>query len=209
MLTTAHGSPFFAAVQVTRIESLADDRVDVGKLTGLLEASFRAELPADYFKKLDKKYARIERFCSPVSESPETGRALLWPCSFCFKQTSKCSITPAYGSFTPTADLTTMCLPALRTFPRRLWAIYISETHRGVAIVTREHGSVPYLDKFSVMPSAQGDRLGELVWQALCDGEKELFWRSRADNPVNAWYYEASLLSPSLHSFPPHLISRS
>lgn len=73
---------------------------------------------------------------------------------------------------------------------------------------------VSYLDKFAVLPSLQGDGTVDFLWGALRDesfglgvrdalnpnvgglkgqGEgKDLVWRSRADNPVNKWYYERS-----------------
>ena len=71
-----------------------------------------------------------------------------------------------------------------------------------------------YLDKFAVLPSHQGDGTVDFLWVALHDesyglglpysvnpneggkqgeGEgRDLVWRSRANNPVNKWYFERS-----------------
>lgn len=75
-------------------------------------------------------------------------------------------------------------------------------------------GSICYLDKFAVLPSHQGDGTVDFLWVALRDETfglgltdaananegslsgigrgRDLVWRSRADNPVNKWYYERS-----------------
>ena len=77
----------------------------------------------------------------------------------------------------------------------RLKRLYITEEYRGAAVVlnTDEMGSgVSYLDKFAVDPSAQGDKLGEILWRAMVQRERKLFWRSRSSNRVNPWYYEQS-----------------
>lgn len=79
-----------------------------------------------------------------------------------------------------------------------------------------ENGQTPicYLDKFAVLPSHQGDGTVDFLWVALRDetfglglkdaananigslagvgSGRDLIWRSRADNPVNKWYYERS-----------------
>lgn len=92
--------------------------------------------------------------------------------------------------------------------------------YQAAAIVTREKDPqdpsstyIAYLDKFAVLPSLQGDGTVDFMWTALRDetfglglldalnpnGGKEgigfgvdLVWRSRADNPVNKWYFERS-----------------
>ncbi|KAI5124087.1 hypothetical protein M0805_000902 [Coniferiporia weirii] len=72
---------------------------------------------------------------------------------------------------------------------------------------------IAYLDKFAVRPENQGDGTVDFLWVALHDesyglglsfaanpnggkegrGEgRDLVWRSRADNPVNKWYFERS-----------------
>ncbi|KAJ7042398.1 mitochondrial amino-acid acetyltransferase, partial [Mycena alexandri] len=72
---------------------------------------------------------------------------------------------------------------------------------------------ISYLDKFAVLPQHQGDGTVDFLWVALHDesyglghpfsanpnggkggvGEgRDLVWRSRANNPVNKWYFERS-----------------
>jgi amino-acid N-acetyltransferase len=98
----------------------------------------------------------------------------------------------------------------------------VAGDYEGGAIVTRENfptddGSektMAYLDKFAVLPSHQGDGTVDFLWVALHDESyglgtpfarnfiegsmqglgqgEDLIWRSRADNPVNKWYYERS-----------------
>jgi amino-acid N-acetyltransferase len=96
--------------------------------------------------------------------------------------------------------------------------VIVAGDYAGAAIVTREPcptlGSpIAYLDKFAVLPSHQGDGTVDFLWVALHDesyglghpfsanpnggkggiGEGyDLIWRSRADNPVNKWYFERS-----------------
>ncbi|GAA5917910.1 hypothetical protein JCM6882_003988, partial [Rhodosporidiobolus microsporus] len=73
---------------------------------------------------------------------------------------------------------------------------------------------IAYLDKFTVLPSLQGDGTVDFLWGALRDelwglglldalnpnpgglqGQgiaRDLVWRSRSNNPVNKWYFERS-----------------
>lgn len=46
-----------------------------------------------------------------------------------------------------------------------------------------------YLCKFCVRKSAQGLGLGDLLWRSLQRDIDKLYWRSRTNNPLNAWYY--------------------
>ncbi|KAI0788516.1 mitochondrial amino-acid acetyltransferase [Abortiporus biennis] len=100
--------------------------------------------------------------------------------------------------------------------------VIVAGDYAGAAIVTREACSpstspnispITYLDKFAVLPSHQGDGTVDFLWVALHDetyglglpfsanpnggkegkGEgRDLVWRSRANNPVNKWYFERS-----------------
>ncbi|KAI9445327.1 hypothetical protein H4582DRAFT_909595 [Lactarius indigo] len=102
---------------------------------------------------------------------------------------------------------------------RDLDFVIITGDYAGAAIVTREPSStdpsappIAYLDKFAVLPSHQGDGTVDFLWVALHDetyglglpfsvnpnggkegqGEgKDLVWRSRSNNPINRWYFEA------------------
>eukprot|EP01134_Creolimax_fragrantissima_P001285 CFRG1285T1 len=70
-------------------------------------------------------------------------------------------------------------------------SMYVPACGRGVAIVLTING-LPYLDKIAVLPSSQGDQLGDQIWQAMMIQERSLFWRSKTSNAVNPWYYERS-----------------
>lgn len=96
--------------------------------------------------------------------------------------------------------------------------VVVAGDYIGAAIVTNEpspdySSPISYLDKFAVLPSHQGDGTVDFLWVALHDesyglghpfsinpnggkegkGEgRDLVWRSRADNPVNKWYFERS-----------------
>ncbi|EJU00493.1 hypothetical protein DACRYDRAFT_108560 [Dacryopinax primogenitus] len=97
----------------------------------------------------------------------------------------------------------------------------VSGDYQGGAIVTKERDPsnpdgtpIAYLDKFAMLPSLQGDGTVDFLWVALRDESyglglldsrnpnvgglggqgigRDLVWRSRADNPVNKWYFERS-----------------
>ncbi|PWN52960.1 hypothetical protein IE53DRAFT_232834 [Violaceomyces palustris] len=100
--------------------------------------------------------------------------------------------------------------------------VIVTGDYQGAAIVTKEWAPdddrdkvepIAYLDKFAVLPSLQGSGTVDFLWGALRDevqglglldalndnGGKggygkgrDLVWKSRADNPVNRWYYERS-----------------
>ena len=65
--------------------------------------------------------------------------------------------------------------------------VYVSENYRAAMILTQEDG-LTYLDKFAVLDDAQGEGLGRAVWLIMREQNPQLFWRSRAGNPVNAFY---------------------
>lgn len=65
--------------------------------------------------------------------------------------------------------------------------VYLEPHYRGAAIVeTAPLGD--YLTKFAVEQAAQGHGLGRDLWDALVTTHPRLYWRSRADNAVRAWY---------------------
>lgn len=100
--------------------------------------------------------------------------------------------------------------------------VIVTGDYQGAAIVTREFAPeddkesaepIAYLDKFAVLPTLQGSGTVDFLWGALRDevhglglldalndnGGKggyglgrDLVWKSRADNPVNRWYFERS-----------------
>jgi len=60
------------------------------------------------------------------------------------------------------------------------------------AAVIEETSFASYLDKFAVTAEAQGAGIGASLWNKLVDRHPRLFWRSRPDNPINAWYMHRS-----------------
>jgi acetylglutamate kinase len=71
----------------------------------------------------------------------------------------------------------------------KLYKAYISEHYRAALIITLEDG-IPHLDKFAVSDDAQGEGLGRAAWQVMRDEMPQLFWRARAGNPVNDFYFD-------------------
>lgn len=76
-----------------------------------------------------------------------------------------------------------------------LECILSSETTGAMAVVLKGVDGIPYLDKFAVTPEAQGAGLGAAVWQSLIHRCPQLYWRSRADNPVTTWYFNKAKAS--------------
>jgi acetylglutamate kinase len=70
--------------------------------------------------------------------------------------------------------------------------IYLADSYRATAILTKDEGDVPYLDKFAVTQEAQGDGVGGSMWQRIAAENPTLYWRARADNEVNPWYFQRS-----------------
>lgn len=66
---------------------------------------------------------------------------------------------------------------------------YVSEHYRAALIITLEDG-IPHLDKFAVSDDAQGEGLGRAAWQVMRGEMPQLFWRARAGNPVNDFYFD-------------------
>ncbi len=74
---------------------------------------------------------------------------------------------------------------------KRFFKIYLADSYRATAILTNENKrEIPYLDKFAVTQEAQGAGIGGSIWQRMVRDNPKLFWRSRADNPINGWYFE-------------------
>ncbi|PIE15881.1 MAG: acetylglutamate kinase [Proteobacteria bacterium] len=75
---------------------------------------------------------------------------------------------------------------------KRFYRIYVTESYRATAILTREKG-LPYLDKFAVTERAQGEGLGGSLWDRVQRDNPRMFWRSRVDNSrINPWYFSRS-----------------
>ncbi|XP_038610204.1 N-acetylglutamate synthase, mitochondrial [Tachyglossus aculeatus] len=76
----------------------------------------------------------------------------------------------------------------------RLRSIYLSEGYNAAAIITTEPvlGGTPYLDKFVVSSSRQGQGSGQMLWECIRQDLERLFWRSKVTNPINPWYFKHS-----------------
>ncbi|XP_078125858.1 N-acetylglutamate synthase, mitochondrial [Sander vitreus] len=74
----------------------------------------------------------------------------------------------------------------------RLHSIYLSEGYSAAAIVTMEpvNSGTPYLDKFVVSSSKQGQGTSHILWECVRQDLGKLFWRSRATNRINPWYFK-------------------
>lgn len=74
----------------------------------------------------------------------------------------------------------------------RLHSVYLSEGYNAAAIITMEpvNGGTPYLDKFVVSSSKQGQGTGHILWECIRQDLGKLFWRSRATNRINPWYFK-------------------
>jgi hypothetical protein len=72
---------------------------------------------------------------------------------------------------------------------RPLAAAYVADDYRGAAIVT-DTPLAPYLSKFAVTMQARGEGVGRDLWRAMEADYPRLYWRSRASNPITAWYRE-------------------
>ncbi|MDG2012970.1 MAG: hypothetical protein P8J33_05665, partial [Pirellulaceae bacterium] len=59
---------------------------------------------------------------------------------------------------------------------------------RAAAVIDSGFQGIPYMNKFAVTPAAQGEGLGAALWEQISVRYPQLYWRSRADNPVNTWY---------------------
>jgi acetylglutamate kinase len=67
-------------------------------------------------------------------------------------------------------------------------SLIISESGQAAALITKGQNGIAYLNKFAVTPLAQGQGLGKSIWQQLLLIYPKIYWRSRIDNPINAWY---------------------
>lgn len=66
-------------------------------------------------------------------------------------------------------------------------AVYVADDYRGAAVVS-DTPLAPYLSKFAVTLEARGEGVGRDLWTAMEAELPRLYWRSRAGNPITAWY---------------------
>ena len=79
--------------------------------------------------------------------------------------------------------------PPRAFFDRDITRVYVAGDYDGAAIVAPS-AIGPYLTKFAVDRRAQGDGIGRDLWRAMQADCPSLFWRSRPDNPIAAWYLQ-------------------
>jgi acetylglutamate kinase len=77
--------------------------------------------------------------------------------------------------------------PVPEFFARPVRRIYLEEQYRGCAIVTDAPWGV-YLTKFATDREARGEGIARDLWEVLRDEHPAIFWRARANNPINEWY---------------------
>jgi hypothetical protein len=72
-------------------------------------------------------------------------------------------------------------------FERTVIRSYLEEAYRGAAVV-EPTPVAPYLSKFAVERTAQGEGLGGEIWSLVTRDFPVFYWRSRPENPITAWY---------------------
>lgn len=73
-------------------------------------------------------------------------------------------------------------------FDKPVERIFIDNKYRGIAIV-RKVSDIYYLDKFCVRKETQGEGIASDLWHHIVKMNVKIFWRSKPDNPINAWYF--------------------
>lgn len=74
-------------------------------------------------------------------------------------------------------------------FERSSDYIYLDDEYRGTAVIN-DTPLGAYLSKFAVEKEAQGEGIGRDLWEMVVSHHPTLFWRSRHDNPIDAWYVQ-------------------
>jgi hypothetical protein len=65
--------------------------------------------------------------------------------------------------------------------------VFLEENYRG-AVLFAPSPIAPYLSKFAVERTAQGEGIGGDLWGTVVAEYPTFFWRARPDNPVTPWY---------------------
>ena len=65
--------------------------------------------------------------------------------------------------------------------------IFMTSCKRATIAISNDF-SVPYMDKFGVIPEAKGEGLGAGIWHEMRKVYPQVFWRSRPNNPINNFY---------------------
>jgi hypothetical protein len=72
-------------------------------------------------------------------------------------------------------------------FDRTVLRTYIEESYLGAGVMEPTPVG-PYLSKFAVERTAQGEGLGGEIWSMVTRDFPTFYWRSRSENPITAWY---------------------
>jgi hypothetical protein len=72
-------------------------------------------------------------------------------------------------------------------FTRDVLGVYVEQGYRGAAILVGTPLGA-YLTKFAVEREAQGEGIARDLWDAFAAEHPVVFWRARAQNPINEWY---------------------
>ncbi len=72
-------------------------------------------------------------------------------------------------------------------FETPLHAGFVEGDYRGGALF-KEQAGLPYLSKFFVLREARGEGIARDIWDKACAEVPSFLWRSRMENPFNAWY---------------------
>lgn len=72
-------------------------------------------------------------------------------------------------------------------FNRTVTRTYVEENYRGAAVV-EPTPVAPYLSKFAVERTAQGEGLGSEIWSLVIRDFPIFYWRSRSENAITSWY---------------------
>jgi hypothetical protein len=78
-----------------------------------------------------------------------------------------------------------MLLP--EALERGVERIYIEENYRGAVLLTPSPAG-PYLSKFAVERTAQGEGIGGDIWAVMVREYPSFFWRARPENTIVPWY---------------------
>ena len=69
--------------------------------------------------------------------------------------------------------------------------IFMTSCERATIAISNDF-NIPYMDKFGVIPEAKGEGLGAGIWYEMRKAYPQVFWRSRANNPINRFYSSIS-----------------
>ncbi|WP_395377251.1 acetylglutamate kinase [Marinicella sp. W31] len=74
-------------------------------------------------------------------------------------------------------------------------SLFMATSGEAAALVVHGIDGMPYLDKFAVTRKAQGRGLAKALWLRLKQEYPQLYWRSRANNSINGWYFQQADVS--------------